>query len=183
MPVFTPDDIMDGAMPEGRVAIYDDDDYYMGGVLAEKLAAEGCSVTLVTGAAMVSRWTEHTMEQHRIQARLLTLGVGLALNRQVVRMQAGGLRLACTYTGRDEDLAADSVVLVTGRIATDGLARDLQADPDALAAAGIRTVQTIGDAYAPGHIAAAVYAGHMAARRHGETGEDPGIYRIERTKL
>ena len=34
MPVFTPDDLMDGASPTGHVVIYDDDHYYMGGVMA-----------------------------------------------------------------------------------------------------------------------------------------------------
>jgi hypothetical protein len=37
MPVFTPDDIMAGHMPSGHVVVYDDDHYYMGGVMAEKL--------------------------------------------------------------------------------------------------------------------------------------------------
>ncbi len=34
--VFTPDDLMAGRMPSGPVVIFDDDHYYMGGVLAEK---------------------------------------------------------------------------------------------------------------------------------------------------
>ena len=37
MPVFTPDDVMDGKLPAGHVVIYDDDHYYMGSVLAELL--------------------------------------------------------------------------------------------------------------------------------------------------
>ena len=37
--VFTPDDIMSGALPSGHVVIYDDDHYYMGGVLAELLVS------------------------------------------------------------------------------------------------------------------------------------------------
>ena len=37
-------------MPGGRVVIFDDDHYYMGGVLAELLVNNGCSVTLVTPA-------------------------------------------------------------------------------------------------------------------------------------
>src|SRR5699024_8035800 len=54
MPVLTPDDLMDGSRPEGHVVIYDDDHYYMGGVLAELLIANGNSVSLVTPAARVS---------------------------------------------------------------------------------------------------------------------------------
>ena len=41
MPVFTPDDLMAGRIPKGRVVVFDDDHYYMGGVLAELLRAKG----------------------------------------------------------------------------------------------------------------------------------------------
>ena len=40
--VLTPDDLMEGRLPEGtRVVVWDDDHYYMGGVLAELLADKG----------------------------------------------------------------------------------------------------------------------------------------------
>jgi dimethylamine/trimethylamine dehydrogenase len=41
-------------------------------------------------------------------------------------------------------------------------------DPDRLAQRGILSVRRIGDCAAPGTIAAAVYAGHRAARRLGD---------------
>ncbi len=41
MPVFTPDDIMAGRLPEGEVVLCDDDHYNMGGVIAERLARIG----------------------------------------------------------------------------------------------------------------------------------------------
>ena len=56
----------------------------MGGVLAELLAREGRQVTLVTPAAHVSAWTMNTMEQPRIQRRLLELGVTLELSHTLV---------------------------------------------------------------------------------------------------
>ncbi len=47
LPVFTPDDLMAGRLPEGaRVLLYDDDHYYMGGVLAELLVRAGRRVIL-----------------------------------------------------------------------------------------------------------------------------------------
>ena len=50
--VLSPDDIMAGARPRGqRVVVFDDDHYYMGGVIAELLAKEGLDVTLITPAA------------------------------------------------------------------------------------------------------------------------------------
>jgi dimethylamine/trimethylamine dehydrogenase len=75
--VFTPDDLMDGQLPTGRVILYDDDHFYLGGVLAELLAQNGCNVTLVTPAPLVSYWTQFTLEQSKIQTRLMKLGVKL----------------------------------------------------------------------------------------------------------
>ena len=60
IPVYTPDDIMAGQVLEGEVIIFDDDHYYMGGVIAEKLVEQGAKVTLVTPAAYVSEWTNNT---------------------------------------------------------------------------------------------------------------------------
>jgi len=75
--VLTPDDVMDGAtLPQGtRVLVWDDDHYYMGGVMAELLADMGCETHYLTPACEVSTWTRATMEQHFIQARLLEKGV------------------------------------------------------------------------------------------------------------
>ena len=75
--VLTPDDIMDGVIPSGPVVVFDDDHYYIGGVIAEKLRHAGLDVTLVTPANEVSTWTTHTEEQHRIQARILGLGIAV----------------------------------------------------------------------------------------------------------
>ena len=45
---LTPDDVFAGATVTGPVVIYDDEHYFMGGALAEKLARSGHAVTLVT---------------------------------------------------------------------------------------------------------------------------------------
>ena len=93
--VFSPDDLMDATL-ESRsllldvrqqsrqqavglqnVIIYDDDHYYMGGVLAELLATNGYKVSLVTPAPMISYWSQFTLEQERIQSKLMKLGVKL----------------------------------------------------------------------------------------------------------
>ena len=70
--VSTPDDIMDGKRPKGKnVVLYDDDHYYMGGVIAELLRKENYAVTLVTPSSLVSSFTKASLEQHAIQAKLL----------------------------------------------------------------------------------------------------------------
>ena len=161
--VLTPDDIMADRLPEGRVVVFDDDHNYMGGVLAEKLQSEGCQVTLVTPASVVSSWTLKTLEQARIQARLLELGVEIRCNQALSRAEKGLATLACTYTGREETREADSVLLVTARDPNDGLFQALNSDPNALEGAGIRHLRQAGDCLSPGLIAAAVYGGHLAA--------------------
>ena len=49
----------------------------------------------------------------------------------------------------------------------DGLYVELAGDPERLTDSGVLSVDRIGDCAAPGTIAAAVYAGHRAARRLG----------------
>ena len=63
LPVYTPDDLMGGNVPMGNVVVFDDDHYYMGGVLAELLVQNGANVTLITPAAFVSEWSNNTLEQ------------------------------------------------------------------------------------------------------------------------
>ena len=48
MNVYTPDDIMGDIKIDGKVVIFDDDHYYMGSVLAEKLVNEGNEVISVS---------------------------------------------------------------------------------------------------------------------------------------
>ena len=81
--------------------LFDDDHYYLGGVLAELLVGEGHAVTLVTPAPRVSEWTVNTMEQERIQRRLLELGVTVATSTTSRALPVPARRtVACTYTGR-----------------------------------------------------------------------------------
>jgi dimethylamine/trimethylamine dehydrogenase len=164
--VLTPDDLMAGRRPQGdRVVLFDDDHYYMGGVLAELLVREGRAVTLVTPGARVSEWTVNTMEQDRIQRRLLELGVEVVVSQTLVGVAPAAARIACVYTERERELPAESVVLVTARDPRDGLAAELLAASDRWADAGIATVRAVGDAWAPATIAAAVWDGHRYAEQ------------------
>jgi dimethylamine/trimethylamine dehydrogenase len=162
--VITPDEVMAGDLPAGPVVIFDDDHYYMGGVLAETLRAAGREVTLVTPAALVSIWTENTLEQWRIQARLLELGVGIVTGHNLVGMDTASVEIACVFSERRRTLPAAAVVLVTSRVPDDALYHALASDPAALERAGIRDVARIGDCLSPGTIAAAVHSGHRFAR-------------------
>ena len=169
--VLTPDDVMDGAPPAAgaRVVVWDDDHYYMGGVIAELLAARGCRTHYLTPAPEASTWTRNTMEQHFIQARLLESGVTVHGFTNLDAVREGGITTSCVFTGRTEEVEADAVVLVTSRTPEDRLARDLAARAADWPDAGIESVTAIGDALAPATIAHAVYAG----RRYAEELDGP----------
>jgi dimethylamine/trimethylamine dehydrogenase len=162
--VYTPDDLMDGTIPEGRVVVYDDDHYYMGGVLAELLASKGAQVTLVTPSAYVSDWTNNTLEQVAIHPRLVEAGVEIVLNQGITEIHAGRVVSNCTYTDRTWNIEADAVVMVASRIGNDALYENLLTRQAEWLDAGIKSVKLIGDANAPGPIAWATYAGHRYAR-------------------
>jgi len=183
IPLFTPDDIMDGAVLKGKVVIYDDDHYYMGGVLAEKLRQEGHEVLLVTPAPDISTWTHHTLEQKNIQKKLLELGVELAPQTDLVAVHSGMVELACVFTDKRTERTCDSLVLVTERIPNDELFTALEEDPTRLTDAGIKTLSCIGDCLAPGTIAAAVYSGHLAARELESEPQEEVPFLRERIQL
>jgi len=156
--VMTPDDIMKGKAPaEGPVVIYDDDHAYIAGVLAEKLALDGHPVIFVTPESLVSTFTTLTLEQHRIQARLLELGVEIICNHKLSEVGSDRVWVSCGFTKNTREIVCNSVLLVTERKRETALY-------DALRDKGFNTLELIGDAAAPGLIADAVYAGHMAAR-------------------
>jgi len=170
LPVLTPDDLMAGELPQAdRVVLFDDDHYYMGGVLAELLARAGRHVTLVTPAHCPSSWTTNTMEQHRIQRRLLELEVELVASHAVLATVDGGVRVGCVFTGRERELVADAAVLVTARLPVDVVYQELIARRADWAGAGLTTVKALGDCLAPGTIAAAVWEG----RRYAEELDEP----------
>ncbi|MDX1402606.1 MAG: NADH:flavin oxidoreductase, partial [Kiloniellales bacterium] len=168
MAIYTPDDLMAGNLPSGQVVIFDDDHYYMGGVLAELLATEGANVTLFTPSAYVSEWTNNTLEQAAIHKRLVELGVDIRLNRGIDAIKTDSVLAACTYSGRQEEIAAEAVVLVTSRLQNDDVWQSLKSRSNDWKTAGIRSIKVIGDAQAPGPIAWATYAGHRFARELDE---------------
>ncbi len=180
--VLTPDDIMDGARAEGPVVIYDDDHYYMGGVLAELLRDQGHKVTLITPEADASHWTHNTLEQHRIQKRLLEMGVKILPLHGVFEIEEGEVIAECIYTGKEREIPCATFIPVTMRDPVDDLFHQVQALVDGGAAAP-KTLTRIGDCLAPATIAHAVYAGHRYARELGQPPAGPVAFRRELTAL
>ncbi|MGE5249111.1 MAG: FAD-dependent oxidoreductase [Bacteroidota bacterium] len=189
--VFTPDDLMEiaargadlpGAFQEedARVLIYDDDHYYMGGVLAEFLARQGCRVTIVTPAPSISYWTQFTLEQDRIHARLLHLGVTLLPHKMLVRIETGQAIVRHMLSHAETCIPAGAVVLVTDRLPDDSLHRELL---PALEAGRLASLRLIGDAEAPNIIAQAVFSGHLAAREFDEPRMEGTPFQVERPTI
>lgn len=174
--VLTPDDVMEGTPAEGPVIVFDDDHYYMGGAIAEKLCKDGHDVHLVTPAPEVSTWTQNTLEQHEVQRRLLELGVRVSVAYNISALATGEAELACIYTGKTRPVPCGTAVLVTMR-------RPAGTLYDELRQAGGASPARIGDALAPSTIAAAVYAGHRLARELGEETPEGVPFRRELTRL
>ncbi len=167
--IWTPDDILAGQLPEGHVVIYDDDQYYMAGVIAEKLTQAGRKITFVTPGIEVSSWTVMTDEQVRIQSRMMSVGVTIHLARHLTGWDGAAARFASIYDGSDLAVAGDALLIAGARQMNDSLERELLA----LQAAGklpqLASIRAIGDCYVPGAIYNAVYSGHRLAREFDET--------------
>jgi len=162
--ILSPDDIMDGKRPTmGPVVIFDDDHYYLGGVIGELLSAAGHAVTIVTPETVVADWTRYTLEQGHIEARLKQAGITILTRRNVVRVSAGEVVVLNAMTDQEEVLPG-SIVSITMRLPDDVLYSDLMALGDGPQNAGIKSIRRIGDCYGPSLIASAVYEGHRYAR-------------------
>ena len=111
------------------------------------------------------------MEQHRIQRRLLELDVAILTShdagwRERRRRRPHRLRL---HRSASSELRLRRARAGDGPAAADASAADLVERRDEWPAAGLRSVRAIGDASAPGTIAAAVWDG----RRYAEELDEP----------
>ncbi len=160
---LTPDDLFAGAPVGAEVVILDDEQYFMAGSWAEKLAVEGHKVSLVTPWATPATFAAATNEQDFVLERLLRLGVRLLPFTHVTHHRDGAAHLACAHTGRARQIACDTLVLCTGRLAQDDLFHALKGSLPNLA--------RVGDCLQPSSIADAVYSAHRFARLLGQ--DDP----------
>jgi|TARA_B100001964_G_C14261304_1_gene615666 dimethylamine/trimethylamine dehydrogenase len=171
--VFTPDDILAGAEPEGPVVIYDFDHYYMGSCLAEMLRQRGSEVTIVTPANAVSAWTFMSNELADIRVRMIDLDIAAVLEHFITGFSNGTVQLASIYRDTDiSSIACESLVVVGARTGNDQLFKELT---DRTTSLGINSLRSIGDCRAPGAIVHAVYSGHECARNIDNADTTPSI--------
>lgn len=159
--IVSADVVLDGAHPQGRVLIYDDDHYYLGPALALHLRKLGCDVVIVTPEGRIGQWGNYTDEQHATVAALITGGVEVHTNRILRKVDGTQAHLACVFGGEEVKIAADTVLPLTRRKPNDALYQDLISLSSNQA--GALNIRRIGDCEAPGLIAAAVYSGYRAA--------------------
>ena len=178
--VFTPDDLMNGVIPAGNVLIYDDDHYYLGSVLAELLLQRGCHVTLVTPAPLVGYWSQYTLEQALTQRKLMHGGAEIITQHTLKEIHHKECILACLTTGKESQVKAEGVVLVTDRLPNDVLYLSLI---PALKRCDLESLRVIGDVEAPHIIARAIFSGHLAAREFEKPPTDDTPFRIERVDV
>ena len=178
--VYSPETVLAGAPPTGPIVVYDDDHYYVGHGVAEWMRARGCEVTLVTPLADVSQWSYYTLELRRLEERLDEAGITCITKSKVKEVRDGTV---ITASGRRlASLPCGTFVPVTLREPNRQLADALELRKQDWRDVGIESVTLIGDALAPGTVAAAVYAGAALGRELGEPQRSESFLR-ERTVL
>jgi dimethylamine/trimethylamine dehydrogenase len=170
--VFTPDDIAAGRIPDGPTLVFDFDNYYMGGVLTEHLAAFGIDVSYVTPAGQASAWTIMTNELPLVHKALAKRNVPVTTLHMVTAFDGETATLIHLFNGEERKVACTSVLIVGMRTPRGELYDALMARAGEWTAAGIRSVERIGDTLAPGAIAHAVHSGHKLARELGTADTD-----------
>jgi dimethylamine/trimethylamine dehydrogenase len=162
--VLTPEQlVVEGKRPLGeRVVVYDCDGYLLGGALAEKLVDEGYEVELVTPFSVVSPYA-WLIEAPIIRKHLHDVGVAERREVTLTVIAPGYVRGVGEY-GDEIEIPAEGVVLVTQRLSSDDVYRQLVSDPEALAASGIAGVYRAGDCVAPRMLREVIFDGHRLAR-------------------
>jgi len=161
--IFTPDDIMAGRLPKGKVVVFDDDYYYMGPVISEMLQKAGCEVTFVCTDNMACSFGRYTTEQPSAQRSLMEAGVQFMFSKNLEGYDGENVELSCMYTEQESSIQADAVVMVTARLPKDDLYYDLQRLMEAGKAGSTKSITRIGDCEAPAPIVSAVHSGRRYA--------------------
>ena len=167
--VLTPEEaIKQSPNLSGPIVVYDDEQGYLAGVIADHLSFDEHEVIFITPASVVSPWTESTLEQKRIQKALLVSGVNVICNKTIDKAEGSNLNLKCVFTGEISLLKCSSLVMVTERIPNTTLYDQLVEQENTTEQGEAKHIQLIGDAESPGLIADAVFLGHLAAQSFEE---------------
>jgi dimethylamine/trimethylamine dehydrogenase len=163
---LTPDQVVGETKRVGkRVLILENEAYFMGVSVAQKLAGEGHEVTFVTQAAEIANYMDYTLEAPMLHRDLDRLGVDIHTYTMVEKIEPGVCHAYDVWNpAHKQQFEVDTVVLCTARISDDELYRELKADPARLEQEGIQGLYVIGDAAAPRMIVDSIFDGHRLAR-------------------
>jgi len=166
----TPDQLMgEGKQLDGEhVVVFDNDGYFMGVSISEKLALEGKKVVLMTPMGVVAPYMHFTLEAPNQHRRLHKLGVEIVPYHLPTRIEEGTVVASHVYDedGHEHSFPADGVVLISQRRSNEALFRELKdgIGLEQLKAEGVGALYRIGDCEAPRLTADAVFSGHRLAR-------------------
>ncbi len=182
--VLTPEDILlGGKKPRGKVLLVDGEGTHASSGLAEMLASAGCDVTMISANyAPFSTRLLAGFEADPVTERMAEAGVvfhGATWVRKIGKNKATLYDMA---SGKERKLAADAVVLTTGRQSQDALAEGLDGK--------VKQLFVVGDAMAIRFWAASTFEAQKFARAIGEkdapasvgaawfAADDPAIYPV-----
>ena len=165
-----------GSIDAEHVVIYDDDHYYLGSVMALGLRKKGHAVTLITPAGRPCDWGQYTTEVYSSNAALVEAGVQIITNQTLIAAETDQARLACVFSTQETTLPCQAIIPLTRRLPVNDVYEALNSRSDDCKVAGIRSVKRIGDAEAPGIVAAAVHSGYRAAMDLGQDVDLAKVY-------
>ena len=168
--------------PSGRVVVLDGEGTHASIGVAEFLGRRGAEVTMISSNfAPYSNRILFAFESELAVKRMIEANVAFRSATWVRRIGENDLELFDVNSGRESKMdRVDAVVLATGRISIDGIARELEGK--------VEQLFTIGDALAVRPFATAAFEGQKFARLIGElnapkcvseayfTSDDPNVY-------
>ena len=157
--VLTPAEVLNGSAEIGqRVLVLDDTGERQGALVAEFLAEQRHPVEIVTRMASVAPGLAASRDIGFVHKRLRRMGVVFTPNHEIDAIEEDRVTLRDVHT--DERVVrepVDTVVLVTGNRAEDGLLHQLREQ-------GGKDVIGVGDCIAPRRIFNAIFEAERAAR-------------------
>jgi pyruvate/2-oxoglutarate dehydrogenase complex dihydrolipoamide dehydrogenase (E3) component len=161
--VYRPEDILLGAArPSGQIVLLDGEGTHASAGVAEVLASAGAAVEYLTpGFSPLSARVVESQESRFVMQRLKQAGVTFSPSTYIRSIGDHEITVYDVFTEQERLIrGVDALVLSTGRVPVDALARELEAK--------VSQLFTVGDALAVRPFAAAAYEGHKFARYIGE---------------
>src|SRR5260221_13329417 len=98
--------------PGERVIVFDNDGYFMGVSLAEKLALEGKKVTIMTPMGHIAPYMHFTLEAPNMHRKLHKLAVEIVTYHMPSKIDAGAVTAEHVYDGDGHSKTVDAAAVV-----------------------------------------------------------------------